>query len=635
MDLTANPDLPRAADAEHPQQHNGEPQGSITEPPDHDGDLSEAPGRRVDLSEAADHGVALSETQHHGGAPNRPHHHDGELSESQHHDGDLSDLQRYAEALITQLAADGTAPPAPPSVLDVRGHWLAPAIEALLLILSGEDALDPLTRAAQLDQANTALFLCLSLAVSGHGDRIHASWLGTAFGELSTDRPVEPGQRALWMAAARGAYGPAGKIFVLRKLDAAAVSSTAEPDRWLTALVPGDPPPAATAPSSTSAGTGSPPNGAASPTPTNATPAPNGTPSPQSSAASPSSDAAPPPSTATSPSTDAASPSVSPASPPSGTTSPSSDTASAPTGTASASPAGSSAASTPSQAVAASPEAVAQALAESPALSALPALAEVSELTGPVQAAARLARLLERCTEITATRPAATPRPDRPGPWPDTEPVTVLRALIGFEDPGPLGSLTSHLLEDVRSGSDPHLAAIAFHVAAPVVRAAAEDLAQATRVTPPDEIIVPIHGHDVILRPEGADEATLAAAEAKIRAEGAARLSGRWLVYAPALLPIVAVVLAFTVSELFAVAGLVLGGVAGYILWRRSVREQAEARRVETEITQLREQAEAAMWALHDYAREAGERADKASENLTALSRLLRRGPAVATDHRP
>ncbi|MET8159171.1 hypothetical protein ABZT47_22615 [Sphaerisporangium sp. NPDC005289] len=625
MDLTANPDLPRAADAEHPQQHNGEPQGSITEPPDHDGDLSEAPGRRVDLSEAADHGVALSETQHHGGAPSRPH----------HHDGDLSELQRYAEALITQLAADGTAPPAPPSVLDVRGHWLAPAIEALLLILSGEDALDPLTRAAQLDQANTALFLCLSLAVSGHGDRIHASWLGTAFGELSTDRPVEPGQRALWMAAARGAYGPAGKIFVLRKLDAAAVPSTAEPDRWLTALVPGDPPPAATAPSSTPADTGSPPNGAASPTPTNATPAPNGTPSPQSSAASPSSDAAQPPSTATSPSTDAASPPVSPASPSSGTTSPSSDTASAPTGTAPASPAGSSAASTPSQAAAASPEAVAQALAESPALSALPALAEVSELTRPVQAAARLARLLERCAEITATRPAATPRPDRPGPWPDTEPVTVLRALIGFEDPGPLGSLTSHLLEDVRSGSDPHLAAIAFHVAAPVVRAAAEDLAQATRVTPPDEIIVPIHGHDVILRPEGADEGTLTGAEAKIRAEGAARLSGRWLVYAPALLPIVAVVLAFTVSELFAVAGLVLGGVAGYILWRRSVREQAEARRVETEITQLREQAEAAMWALHDYAREAGERADKASENLTALSRLLRRGPAVATDHRP
>lgn len=278
---------------------------------------------------------------------------------------------------------------------------------------------------------------------------------------------------------------------------------------------------------------------------------------------------------------------------------------------------------------------MAQALAESPALSALPALAEVSELTRPVQAAARLARLLERCAEITATRPAATPRPDRPGPWPDTEPVTVLRALIGSEDPGPLGSLTSHLLEDVRSGSDPHLAAIAFHVAAPVVRAAAEDLAQATRVTPPDEIIVPIQGHDVILRPEGADEATLAAAEAKIRAEGAARLSGRWLVYAPALLPIVAVVLAFTVSELFAVAGLLLGGVAGYILWRRSVREQAEARRVETEITQLREQAEAAMWALHDYAREAGERADKAAENLTALSRLLRRGPAVATDHRP
>src|SRR5690606_8501786 len=117
---------------------------------------------------------------------------------------------------------------------DVPGYWLAPAIEALVLIMSGEDAAEPLTLATQLDDRRTALFLCLALAVCGQGDRIHASWLGTAFGDLSADRPVTPGQRALWLAAARGAYGPVGKIFVLRKLDAVAVPT--EDERWLAAL---------------------------------------------------------------------------------------------------------------------------------------------------------------------------------------------------------------------------------------------------------------------------------------------------------------------------------------------------------------------------------------------------------------
>ncbi|WP_344939531.1 hypothetical protein [Sphaerisporangium flaviroseum] len=431
------------------------------------------------------------------------------------HDGDFSELRRYAEALFTHLAADGTVPQPPPNTLDVPGHWLAPATEALLLILSGEDALEPLARAAQLGEVDTALFLCLSLAVSGHGDRVHASWLGTAFGDLSTERPVTPGQRALWTAAARGAYGPAGKIFVLRKLDAAAVPSTAEPDRWLRALVPGEPSPPA-----------------------------------------------------------------------------------------------------------------------SPALTTLPALAEVPELVQPVQAAAQLSRLLERCTEITSTRPSPIPRSETPGPWPDAEPLTVLRSLIGSEEPGPLGSLTGHLLDDVQAGSDPHLSAIAFHVAAPVVRSAAEELAQATQVAPPAEITVPILGHDITLRPEGPDADSLAAAEARIRAEGAPRGAGRWLAYGPALLPIVALVLAFTISELFAIAALVLGGIVGYLLWRLNAREQAEARRVEADITRLREEADSAVWVLHDYAREAAQRSETAAESLAALTRLLRRGPAVA-EQRP
>ncbi|WP_347638814.1 hypothetical protein [Sphaerisporangium sp. B11E5] len=416
-------------------------------------------------------------------------------------------LTAYANELIDHLAAHQTPPAPARSVLYPPAHWLAPAIEALLLILKGEDATAPLHHATELDDEHTALFLCLTLAISGNGDRVHASWLGTAFGDLTTDTPVTQGQRALWTAAARGAYGPAGKIFVLRKLDAAAVPSTTEPDRWLNALTPGEP-----------------------------------------------------------------------------------------------------------------------ATAASPALTTLPQLADLPEIARPIQAAARLSTLLARCTEITT--PSEVPQ------TPGDDLVAALRTLIGAQETPPPRPLTDHLLDDVSDGADPRLTAIAFHVAAPVVRAAAEELAEESRVPPPDELTVPVNGHPILLRPEGPDANSLAAAEHAITAAGEARLSGRWLAYGPAVLPIVALVLAFTVSELFAVASLVLGGIAGVILWRRSQKEQAETRRVQQEIGELRLLADTAVWALHDHAREALQRADQATADLATLTRLLRRGPAIA-DPRP
>ncbi|MFC6086886.1 hypothetical protein [Sphaerisporangium aureirubrum] len=415
----------------------------------------------------------------------------------------------YAEALVACLATGGTPPPPAEGVLDSPGVWLGAAIEALLLALDGQDAGGPFDRAAELDEVSTAQFLCLALAVSGHSERVHASWLGTAFGDLTTEQPVTAGQRALWTAAARGAYGPAGKIFVLRRLDAAAVTSATEPERWLNALIPGEP-----------------------------------------------------------------------------------------------------------------------VIEPSPALTALPQLADLPDIARPVQAADRLSRLLARCTEITA--PPDTPSPEGP----DAESLAALRSLTGAQEPAPPHPLTDHLLDDLREGADPRLAAIAFHVAAPVVRSAAEELAEETRLAPPDELTVPINGHPILLRPEGPDGTSLVDAEAAITADGEARMSGRWLAYGPAFLPIVALILAFTVSELFAVASLVLGGVAGFILWRRSQREQAEARRVHREITELRMVADTAVWALHDYAREALQRADTATADLATLTRLLRRGPAIA-DPRP
>nr|BFE84106.1 hypothetical protein GCM10020093_067070 [Planobispora longispora] len=62
-------------------------------------------------------------------------------------------------------------------------------MDALNALMRGDDALESLGRAAQRDSQKTALFLCLALAVAGQGDRIHASWFGTAFGELSRTGP--------------------------------------------------------------------------------------------------------------------------------------------------------------------------------------------------------------------------------------------------------------------------------------------------------------------------------------------------------------------------------------------------------------------------------------------------------------
>ncbi|MFF5208066.1 hypothetical protein [Streptosporangium sp. NPDC000396] len=427
-----------------------------------------------------------------------------------------TELHRYAEALLANLAAD-TACSMPPSGLpDVPGYWLAPAVEALVLLMRGEDALEPLGRAAQLDGQRTALFLCLALAVSGQGDQIHASWLGIAFGELSLDRPVTHGQRALWLAAARGAYGPAGKIFVLRKLDALAAPAQVEPDRWLSALTPHEP-----------------------------------------------------------------------------------------------------------------------SMVVPPSLVDFPELAELPELAEPVQAAAQLARLRGRCLEITSARESTgrrmANRSGRPAAvWAEDEPLAVLRQLIGSGGPeGPMNSLTGHLLADLQPGSDPHLAAIALHVAAPVVRTAAEALARATQVNPPESVTMPLLGHRVVLRPEGPDPESLAAAEEHITIEGVPARDWPWPAYAFVVLGLAALVAALVTPVTLPLAALAVASLAagGHRLWRRHRRERADAEYVTAQLSELRELAEGAVWALHEYAREAEVRIKTADADLAELTRLLRRGP--------
>lgn len=431
-----------------------------------------------------------------------------------------TELHRYAEALLAHLAAKGAAPPAAPGFRDIPGYWLPPAIEALVAILSGDDPLEPLSRAAGRDQQQTALFLCLALAVSGQGSRIHASWLGTAFGELSLDRPVSHGQRSLWLAAARGAYGPAGKIFVLRKLDALAVQEHADPQQWVQALVPGEP-----------------------------------------------------------------------------------------------------------------------SVVVPPSLADFPEMAEIPELARPAVAAARLARLRGRCAEITSTRQAeqdtAISLDNSSGSpassWEEDEPLAVLRSLIGLGGPaGPMASLNSYLLEDLRPGSDPHLAAIALHVAGPILRGVAEELEADSRLAPPTTLTVALLGHRIHLRPEGPEASSLAAAEAALVADGVMPRPRPWAAMVLIVAGIACLVGAVISSRLFAAAAVAMIGLAGWQLWQRRKLVEADARYVAGQVSELKELAEGAVWALHAYAREADERAKQATEDAAELTRLIRRGPRAS-----
>ncbi|WP_223168172.1 hypothetical protein [Nonomuraea sp. SYSU D8015] len=430
-----------------------------------------------------------------------------------------TELHRYAEALLAHLAANGTAPP-PVAFRDIPGYWLPPAVEALVAILSGDDPLEPLSRAAARDQQRTALFLCLALAVSGQGSRIHASWLGTAFGELSLDRPVTHGQRSLWLAAARGAYGPAGKIFVLRKLDALAVQEHADPEEWVQALIPGEP-----------------------------------------------------------------------------------------------------------------------SVVVPPSLADFPEMAEIPELAKPSMAADRLARLRGRCAEITSTRQAehdsTAPLDNSSGSpaatWAENEPLAVLRSLVGAGGPaGPMASLVTYLLDDLRPGADPHLAAIALHVAAPILRGVAEELEADSRLEPPATLTVPLLGHRIHLRPEGPDRASLAAAENTIVTEGIMPRPRPWAAMALIVVGIACLVGAVLANSLLAAAGVAMIGLAGWQLWQRRQLVAADAQYVAAQVSELRELAEAAVWALHAYARESDARAKQAADDAAELTRLVRRGPRAA-----
>ncbi|MFI6482299.1 hypothetical protein ACIBH1_30515 [Nonomuraea sp. NPDC050663] len=419
--------------------------------------------------------------------------------------------------MLAHLAANGSVPPSEAGFPDESGEWLPPALEALLAILGGNDPLEPLSRAASRDQQTTALFLCLALAVAGHGTRIHASWLGTAFGELSLDRPVTHGQRALWLAAARGAYGPAGKIFVLRKLDALAVHQQADPTQWLQALVPGE-----------------------------------------------------------------------------------------------------------------------ATVVVPPSLVDFPELAEIPDLARPAQAGTKLARILARCIEITSVREdVTTPLTNGTGSpasvWAEDEPLSVLRYLVGLSDreEGPRGSLIGHLLDDLRPGADPQLAAISLHVAAPILKRITDELAADTLLVAPDSVVVPMLGHQIRLRPEGPDQDSMHAAEREITEDGVSRQRPPWSAWA-LIVAAVAFFAGALATGLLVLPGLLCAAAGGWLLWRRHQAAESDSRYIASQVGELKELADGAVWALHAYAREADVRARQAADDAAEVTRLLRRGPRAA-----
>jgi hypothetical protein len=254
-------------------------------------------------------------------------------------------------------------------------------------------------------------------------------------------------------------------------------------------------------------------------------------------------------------------------------------------------------------------------------------------------AAARLARLRARCAEITSARQgdqtAGAPLDNSAGEpvtnWAEDEPLAVLRSLIGQGGPaGPMASLHTYLLDDLRPGADPHLAAIALHVAAPILRGAAEELEADSRLEPPETLTVPLLGHRIRLRPEGPDQTSLAAAEESIRTEGMTPPGRPWAAIVLIVLGVACLVGAVVAELLLAAAAVAMIGLAGWRLWQRRKKIEADARYVDKQVSELRELAEGAVWALHAYAREAEARAKQAAEDATELTRLIRRGPRAA-----
>lgn len=113
---------------------------------------------------------------------------------------------------------------------DVPGYWLGPAVGALDALLRDGDAAELLAAAEQRDRGRTAVLLASALALAGRGEHA-ASWLPQALGSLTAGTPVTRAQRALWVAAAAGAFGATGTAVLREPLPALIGGLTPDQER--------------------------------------------------------------------------------------------------------------------------------------------------------------------------------------------------------------------------------------------------------------------------------------------------------------------------------------------------------------------------------------------------------------------
>jgi hypothetical protein len=145
---------------------------------------------------------------------------------------DAVKARRYAAAVLSASRLGESSVPAPP---DVPGYWLGPAVQALQAMASGAEASAHTTEALERERDRAALFFCLTMPALGRGEAA-AEWLEDAFGTVEAETHVTTAQRRLWVVAAHGGFGPAGRDIVIRRLRAAVPNPL--PGGWLDAIAP-------------------------------------------------------------------------------------------------------------------------------------------------------------------------------------------------------------------------------------------------------------------------------------------------------------------------------------------------------------------------------------------------------------
>lgn len=138
-----------------------------------------------------------------------------------------ADMAVYADAGLVRhhvrrmlAAVSAGRAPDPPEYPDVPGYWLVPAGRALYARLSGEPtrAAKYTEAATELDADRTRYFLTAAVRLAGPVDLTAVEL--AALLPAADDEQADRAQRTMWLAAAAGAFGDAGRALVASTLAA-------------------------------------------------------------------------------------------------------------------------------------------------------------------------------------------------------------------------------------------------------------------------------------------------------------------------------------------------------------------------------------------------------------------------------